>query len=108
MGRKRRQTQFTYGGSTLRTKRACKTVWKADGKCVCPTAVPMLPEQSLGSDGFPVSQLESFSYAGNYTSHFSAPVASGVRHSQRSGATDLPRLAAEARPTDGPLWLSSI
>jgi hypothetical protein len=33
----------------------------------------MLPEQSLVSDGFPVSQLESFSYGGNDTSHFSAP-----------------------------------
>jgi len=67
----------------------------------------MLPEQSLESDEFPVCQLEAFSYGGNDTSHFSAPPASGVRHSQRSGATALPKLAAEARGTDSPLWLGS-
>jgi hypothetical protein len=70
---KRRQTQFSCSGSRLRTKPACKTVWKADEKCVCLTGVPILPEQSLGSDEFPVCQLESFSYGGNDTSHFSAP-----------------------------------
>ena len=52
------------------------------------TAVPMSPEQSLVSDGFPVSQLESFSYGGNDTSHFSAPRQAACAIPQGAGPPD--------------------